>query len=104
MSVTDAEIQAIANTIVRAFKPDKIVLFGSHAARSAGPDSDVDMLVVLPFEGPAYQTAAGIRLALPFNISFDIIARTPQQIAAKSGGPITTEALATGIVLYEKAA
>ncbi|MBX3379859.1 MAG: nucleotidyltransferase domain-containing protein [Phycisphaeraceae bacterium] len=102
--MTDTEIQAIADTIVRKFNPEKIVLFGSHAAGTAGPDSDVDILVVLPFEGPPYQTAAQIRIALPLTVSFDIIARTPAQIESQSGGPITTAALATGRVLFQRAA
>jgi hypothetical protein len=34
--------------IVRQFKPDKIILFGSHARGDAGPDSDVDLLIVMP--------------------------------------------------------
>lgn len=37
--------------IVTNFHPDKILLFGSHARDDAGPDSDVDLLVVVDFGG-----------------------------------------------------
>ena len=33
--------------IVRRFHPDRVILFGSHARGTAGPDSDVDLLVEL---------------------------------------------------------
>jgi predicted nucleotidyltransferase len=37
--------QAVA-TLVAAANPQRIVLFGSHARGDAGPDSDLDFLVV----------------------------------------------------------
>ena len=40
--------------IVKRFHPDKIILFGSHARGDAGPDSDVDLLVVMDFEGRSW--------------------------------------------------
>jgi predicted nucleotidyltransferase len=33
-------------------RPERVTLFGSQARGDAGPDSDVDLLVVLDFEGP----------------------------------------------------
>lgn len=33
--------------IVKRFAQERIILFGSHAAGRAGPDSDVDLLVVM---------------------------------------------------------
>ena len=45
------DIQEVAERIVREFKPDRIILFGSYARGAAGVDSGVDLLVILPFEG-----------------------------------------------------
>jgi len=42
------QIQEMVERIVRQFTPDKIILFGSHARGCAGPDSDVDLLIVMP--------------------------------------------------------
>ena len=39
--------------IVKRFQPKQVILFGSHARGDAGPDSDVDLLVVMDFEGSA---------------------------------------------------
>jgi predicted nucleotidyltransferase len=42
--------RAIAR-LVRAFAPERIVLFGSHAKGVAQPGSDVDMLIVADSSG-----------------------------------------------------
>ena len=41
-------IGEMVNRIVEHFDPEKIILFGSSARGDAGPDSDVDLLVVMP--------------------------------------------------------
>jgi uncharacterized protein len=81
--VTDREIQALADKIAAEFKPHKVILFGSYANGSPHEDSDLDLLVVLPFDGPAYETAADIRVALPKTLAIDVIARTPEEFAAR---------------------
>jgi predicted nucleotidyltransferase len=43
-----ADIEQISASIACEFNPRKIVLFGSHAWGTPAPDSDVDMLVILP--------------------------------------------------------
>jgi predicted nucleotidyltransferase len=44
-------IEEMVRRIVSQFQPDKIILFGSHARGEAGPDSDVDLLVVMQPQG-----------------------------------------------------
>jgi predicted nucleotidyltransferase len=41
-------IRRYARAIADEFKPDKIILFGSHAYGTPHEDSDVDLLVVMP--------------------------------------------------------
>jgi len=41
-------LQEMTSAIVEEVDPDEIILFGSHAQGRASPDSDVDLLVVLP--------------------------------------------------------
>lgn len=46
LRVIDQElIEEVIRTIVDAFHPKRIVLFGSHARADAGPDSDLDLMV-----------------------------------------------------------
>ncbi len=44
---TQAQIARMAGRIVKKFHPRQVILFGSHARGEAGPDSDVDLLVVM---------------------------------------------------------
>lgn len=45
--------------LVEAFGPERIYLFGSRARGTARPDSDVDVLVVVPTaDEPTYRLAA----------------------------------------------
>jgi predicted nucleotidyltransferase len=44
-------IDSMVQRIVNKFHPEKIILFGSQARGTAGPDSDVDLLVVMSLEG-----------------------------------------------------
>lgn len=44
-------IRKFANQVARRFKPARIILFGSYAYGKPTPDSDVDLLVVMPCKG-----------------------------------------------------
>lgn len=46
IAVTEEVLQQMVATIVREVDPEAIYLFGSYARGQAGPDSDVDLLVV----------------------------------------------------------
>lgn len=38
--------------LVEAYEPDRVYLFGSRARGDSGPDSDYDVLVVVPDDAP----------------------------------------------------
>ena len=40
------------------FRPAKIILFGSYASGPYNEDSDVDLLVVMPYRGASYRMAS----------------------------------------------
>ena len=44
----DPRLVEITRRLVAAYQPERIFLFGSHARGEAGPDSDYDLLVVVP--------------------------------------------------------
>ncbi len=95
----------MARRIVRQFRPDKIILFGSHARGDAGTDSDVDLLVVMPVKGSKRETRIAIGVALcDFGVPLDIVLSTPQEFRSRQGIPGTIErpAAREGKVLYER--
>lgn len=46
-------IEEIKRRLIDSYRPVRIYLFGSEARGEAGPDSDLDFLVVVPDDTPA---------------------------------------------------
>ena len=91
--------------IVRRFHPERIILFGSHARGEAGPDSDVDLLVVMSITGSKREKRLEIGMALhDLRLPTDIIVTTPEEFAWRKEIPGTIErpAALEGTVLYER--
>ena len=98
-------IQKMVRRIIARFQPEKIILFGSHARRSAKPDSDVDLLIVMPVIGTKREAQIKIRYALhDIRMSKDIIVSDPSEFAWRKDvvGTIEWPASHEGKVLYEK--
>ena len=55
----------IIERLVEAYQPDRIYLFGSKARGDAGPDSDFDLLGVVPDTAPAEWHPKQSRAPLP---------------------------------------
>ena len=77
------KIEDLTSQIVRDFNPEKIILFGSYASGRASDDSDVDILVVLQFEGKPVRKAIEIRNRVNAGVPLDLIVRTPEQLAQR---------------------
>lgn len=96
-------ISPMVKRIVKRFHPQQIILFGSHARDEAGPDSDVDLLVVMSYEGSARDKTLEIREALhDILVSKDIIVTSPEDFAWRKDvvGTIEWPAAREGKVLY----
>jgi len=97
------DIVAVAERIARAFEPERIILFGSYAYGAPTEDSDVDLLVVLPFEGNHTHKAIEIRRRIKAPFPMDLLARTPEQVRwrVEQGDFFLREIMQKGEVLYE---
>ena len=70
------DIKRYCDAIAAAFKPQKIILFGSYAYGSPTEDSDVDVLVVMPKSRRAtMDTAVKMRLHVPASFPMDIVVK-----------------------------
>jgi len=76
------QIESMVKRIVKKFQPEKIILFGSHGRGEAGPDSDIDLLVVMRVQGSKLETGLAIRRARgAFPIPYDLVLSTPEEFA-----------------------
>lgn len=80
MLVNRKAIRDFVERIGREFQPLQVILFGSYAYGRPTSDSDVDLLVVLPFEGSSGLKAVEILHKLRPRIPVDIVVRTPQEM------------------------
>lgn len=98
-------VSVMAERIVERFHPLRILLFGSRARGDARPDSDVDLLVVLPECQDRRAAAIAIRRALAdLPVGKDVIVTTPDEIARRGDlvGTVLRPALREGMTIYER--
>lgn len=80
--VTQKDIQATCDDIVREFAPLQVILFGSYAYGTPTEDSDVDFLVVMDIpESETRRQAVEIRQRIPRRFSMDLLVRSPKEVA-----------------------
>jgi len=98
-----SQIQAFSQQIVEKFQPEQIILFGSYAYGQPTEDSDVDLLVILPFEEMPVQKAIAIRQQVKSPFPLDLMARTAEQIQQRleMGDFFIQDIMEKGRVLYE---
>jgi predicted nucleotidyltransferase len=95
-------IRRFASAVGKKFRPDAIILFGSHAYGVPHGDSDVDILVVMPARSKHSQ-AVRIRRAVPAPFPMDLLVRTPDEMqrALSEGDTFLCEIVSKGKILYE---
>src|SRR5438128_276035 len=98
------KIKQLSDAIAAKFAVEKIILFGSCAYGTATSDSDVDLLVVMDYQGRQIDMAAELRLAADFDDAVDIIIFRPDELEQRyrQFNPIAREALDRGTILYDR--
>jgi predicted nucleotidyltransferase len=102
----DELLVEISRRIQETTVPEQIILFGSYARGEAGPDSDLDLLVVVRDVAQPRQESTRIRRALRgLLVPIDVIVATPEHLETfrNSPGMIYGRALREGRILYERA-
>src|SRR5262245_54330096 len=100
-----ALIDRMVKRIVKEFHPERIILFGSQAREDAGPDSDVDLLVVMSFQGRDHEKSIEIlELLDDIVVPTDVIVTKPAVFAWRKDvvGTIEWSAAREGRQLYAR--
>ena len=80
-TTTDRELDKLVQRIVDAVHPLKIILFGSAARGEMGPDSDFDLLVVMPDGTHRRHTAQHLYGVITgVKVPYDIVVATPADL------------------------
>jgi len=103
--ITQKQIEKIVKRIIKHYRPDKIILFGSYAYGNPTEHSDLDLLIVKNSNLPRYKRAREIRKYL-WEISDtpkDIIVYTQEEIDdwIEVEEAFITNIVKEGKVLYE---
>ncbi len=105
LSAEDPVLQEIVERLVSALDPERLILFGSRAQGTGGPESDYDILIVKAEPeparrrtGPLYRTLRGIPKPV------DLLWVTPEEVEDWSAvrQHVISQAVRTGRVIYEK--
>jgi predicted nucleotidyltransferase len=105
MAQKTAEIEIIIARYVDNLKllgvpVERIYLFGSHARRDAGAESDVDLAVVSPlFEKMSLWDRAGFLGKAAWNIEYpmDVLGFSPSQVRRAAPGTLLSHIMKHGI-------
>lgn len=86
-------------------KPEKVILFGSHAKNINNLDSDVDILVIVSKSehNRAYRTSLALKFLRGIGIPIDLLVYTNDEIREWEHieSSFVSEVLKTGKVIYE---
>ena len=97
------DVLELSRQIAEAYAPEKIILFGSHAYGTPREDSDVDLLVIMPFEGHGFDKATEIIRRVRPSFFTDLIVRRSDDCVRRyrEFDPLIREAFDKGKVLHE---
>jgi len=100
-------LEEILRRIVQIADPQQIILFGSAARGTMGPDSDLDLLVVT--RGPAHRRRLASEIYRQIgNVAYpvDVVVATPEDMAEFHDSPavVISTAIREGETVYDAAA
>jgi uncharacterized protein len=103
--IDSRQLEQVKRTVVERFRPRRVVLFGSYARGTAGPESDLDLFVEM--ETTASPPARAVQVSAAFGLRtwpLDVVVYTPEEVKRLRGRPGTLLAQieSEGKVLYEQ--
>jgi predicted nucleotidyltransferase len=93
------QIETYCRVLAREFRPNKIILFGSYAYGKPTLDSDVDLVVVMPYHGTHTEKVVELRGRVESPFPMDLMVWQPER--THKPDYFTREVMEKGKVMYE---
>ena len=102
----DQEVQSIVRQLLRLYKPQKVVLFGSLVRGEIKPGTDIDLFIVksdVPKLG--VDRIRELDALVRYRLATDFVVYTPEEVEHRLllGDPFVKGILEEGRVLYDAA-
>ncbi len=100
-----ATIQGIVARLAAAYAPERVILFGSYATGTAGPDSDIDLLIIKETPKRFIDRWVEVRRILSDpdrSVPLETLVLTPKEVEERLaiGDQFVEQILREGKVLY----
>jgi predicted nucleotidyltransferase len=97
---------ALLDSVVAYFNPRRVIVFGSVARGEAGPDSDIDLLVIVDDDTPVEKVTLKARYEFrkSYHAPADVIPvrETTFQQNSRIAGTLSRAAVLEGVVVYDR--
>jgi len=97
------QIEQFGKRVGKELHAQRVILFGSYASGKPNKDSDVDLFIIMSYEGKSVDQSVKIRMELRPPFPVDLIVRTPEKVRQRleMGDDFVRTILEKGKVLYE---
>jgi len=106
MNTLHKEIENIKSQLIEKYKPEKIILFGSHAWGKPNCDSDFDFCIIKEGVGEKnrYQRTLEVERLIEYKEASDFLVYTPYEIRKRVwlGDPFIKKIVNEGKVIYDQ--
>ena len=76
----DPKVKKIVSQIKKKYKPEKIILFGSHARGDTHEGSDVDLLLIKETDKKFTKRTEEVLTQIDYDIDLDVLVYTEKEI------------------------
>jgi predicted nucleotidyltransferase len=89
---------------LKKYKPEKVILFGSHARGSSDSYSDIDLVIIKKTKKLFLDRIRDVFKIIKPNFAIDILVYTPEEFKKMSsdGNPFLEFVVKEGKIIYEK--
>ena len=98
------EIKKIVRQIVKKYKPEKIILFGSFAYGRPKPSSDIDLLIIKKTKEKKIKRIKDVLMQIKSNLPVEPLIYNPEEVQERLslGDFFFQDIIKKGKVVYEK--